>query len=107
MNLLEQSTRVALAAFLHDIGKLAERAGIDHAGRLAAHKTLYCPWHQVGTDTRNGYHTHIHADYTRLAWDALEASGHFPDLRRALPAQRERQLAAISYDDLEQRCGGG
>ncbi|HPU80994.1 type III-A CRISPR-associated protein Cas10/Csm1 [Accumulibacter sp.] len=85
MNLLEQSTRVALAAFLHDIGKLAERAGIDHAGRLDAHKTLYCPWHQVGADTRNGYHTHIHAAYTGLAWDALEASGHFPDLRRDSP----------------------
>lgn len=85
MNLLEQSARVALAAFLHDIGKLAERAGIDHAGRLDAHKTLYCPWHQVGADTRNGYHSHIHAAYTGLAWDALEATGHFPDLRRDSP----------------------
>lgn len=106
MNLLEQSARVALAAFLHDIGKLAERAGIDHAGRLDAHKTLYCPWHQVGADTRNGYHSHIQAAYTGLAWDALEASGHFPDLRRALPDQRQRQPAAISYDDVEQRCAG-
>jgi len=40
MNLLEQSARVALAAFMHDIGKLAERAGIDHAGRLDADRTL-------------------------------------------------------------------
>jgi len=54
--MIEQSTRIALAAFLHDVGKLAERAGIDHAGRLDAHKTLYCPWHREG-----GYHSHVHA----------------------------------------------
>ncbi len=78
MNLLEQSARVALAAFLHDIGKLAERAGIDHAGRLAAHKTLYCPWHQVGTDTRNGYPNHIHATYTGLAWTRSKRVGISP-----------------------------
>ena len=48
MTLTDPSTRVALAAFLHDIGKLAERAGIDHAGRLDAHKNLYCPWHREG-----------------------------------------------------------
>lgn len=29
MNLAESSARIALAAFLHDLGKLAERAGID------------------------------------------------------------------------------
>ncbi|HRF74089.1 MAG TPA: type III-A CRISPR-associated protein Cas10/Csm1, partial [Accumulibacter sp.] len=85
MNLLEQSARVALAAFMHDIGKLAERAGIDHEGRLDAHRTLYCPWHQIGADARNGYHSHIHAAYTGLAWDALEATGHFPDLRHDAP----------------------
>ena len=77
MNLTERSARIALAAFLHDLGKLAERAGIDHEGRLDAHKTLYCPWHIDG-----GYHSHIHAAYTGIAWDALEATGHFPDLRR-------------------------
>ena len=77
MNLIEPSSRIALAAFLHDLGKLAERAGIEHDGRLDAHKTLYCPWHFEG-----GYHSHIHAAYTGIAWDALEATGHFPDLRR-------------------------
>lgn len=77
MNLTEQSSRIALAAFLHDLGKLAERAGIEHEGRLDAHKTLYCPWH-----FKEGYHSHIHAAYTGIAWDALEATGHFPDLRR-------------------------
>ena len=76
MDLIAPSTRIALAALLHDIGKLAERAGIEHAGRLDAHKTLYCPWHAEG-----GYHSHIHAAYTGIAWDQLEASGHFPDLR--------------------------
>lgn len=80
MNLTEPSSRVALAAFLHDLGKLAERAGMDTAGRLDAHKTLYCPWHAEG-----GYHSHIHAAYTGLGWDALEASGHFPDLRHGCP----------------------
>ncbi|RDE50644.1 MAG: type III-A CRISPR-associated protein Cas10/Csm1 [Candidatus Accumulibacter meliphilus] len=85
MKFLEQSARVALAAFLHDVGKLAERAGIDHHGRLDAHRTLYCPWHQEGSDPRRGYHSHIHAAYTGLAWDELEATGHFPDLRRDAP----------------------
>ena len=80
MPLTDPSTRIALAAFLHDIGKLAERAGIDHAGRLDAHKTLYCPWHIEG-----GYHSHVHAAYTGIAWDMLEETGHFPDLRRDCP----------------------
>lgn len=78
--MLDSTTRIALAAFLHDIGKLAERAGIDHAGRLDAHKTLYCPWHREG-----GYHSHVHAAYTGIAWDILEATGHFPDLRHDCP----------------------
>ena len=80
MNLTNPSTRIALAAFLHDVGKLAERAGIDHSGRLDAHKTLYCPWNIDG-----GYHSHIHAAYTGIAWDLLEQTGHFPDLRRECP----------------------
>jgi CRISPR-associated protein Csm1 len=78
--LLAASSRIALTALLHDLGKLAERAGIDHAGRLDAHKTLFCPWHEEGK-----YHSHVHAAYTGIAWDALEASGHFPDLRRDSP----------------------
>ena len=74
------SARVALSALLHDLGKLAERAGIDHGGRLDAHKTLFCPWHDDGK-----YHSHIHAAYTGIAWDILEGSGHFPDLRQDCP----------------------
>ena len=94
---LEQSARVALAALIHDLGKLAERAGIDAAGRLDAHKTLYCPWHENG-----GYHSHLHSAYTALAWDALEATGNFPDLRqncapfRAASAQDESTDSAIN-----------
>ncbi len=68
MSLIDESSRVALSAFLHDVGKLAERAAIDHGGRLDAHKTLYCPWH-----TEGGYHSHVHAAYTAMAWDELEA----------------------------------
>lgn len=80
MNLLDATTRVALSAYLHDLGKLAERANIDHEGRLDAHKTLYCPWQDNG-----GYHSHIHAAYTGIAWDAIEATGHFPELRGNCP----------------------
>lgn len=76
--MLQETTRVALAAFLHDLGKLAERARIE-VGRsdLDGNKQIYCPWHIEG-----GYHSHVHAAYTGIAWDALEATGHFPDLRR-------------------------
>jgi CRISPR-associated protein Csm1 len=80
MDLLDATTRVALSAYLHDLGKLAERANIDHGGRLDAHKTLYCPWQYQG-----GYHSHVHAAYTGIAWDALEATGHFPDLKGNCP----------------------
>lgn len=77
MTLADGSARIAIAALLHDLGKLAERAGIEHGGRLDVNKTLHCPWHVNG-----GYHSHVHAAYTGLAWDALEATGHFPNLRQ-------------------------
>ncbi len=85
-SLLEQSSRVALAALIHDLGKLAERAGIDVApAQLETHQQLYCPHHKEFTDGR-GWFSHLHAAYTALAWDQLEATGHFPDLRhQALP----------------------
>lgn len=79
MNLSEPSARIALCSLLHDLGKLAERAGLDTQGRLDAHKTLYCP---KAPEDKGGYHTHVHAAFTGIAWDALEATGHFPDLRR-------------------------
>ena len=90
---LEQSTRVALAALLHDLGKLAERAGMDAEGRLDAHKTLYCKWHETG-----GYHSHLHSAYTALAWDALEATGYFTDLRKNCAPFREASAKEAAVD---------
>jgi CRISPR-associated protein Csm1 len=74
--LLDATTRVALAAYLHDLGKLAERAGI-HAGdpRLDAHLQLYCPYHEQGR-----WFSHRHAAHTALAMDTIEP--HLPDLLR-------------------------
>ena len=85
MNLTEQSSRIALAAFLHDLGKLAERSGIEiNRDMLESNQQLYCPHHKEFTDAR-GWFSHIHAAYTGIAWDALEATGHFPDLRHGCP----------------------
>ncbi|MFM2069433.1 MAG: hypothetical protein RLZZ584_4342, partial [Pseudomonadota bacterium] len=52
-----QTTRVALAAYLHDLGKFAERAAV-FAGdpRLDAHLTLYCPFHEEVKG--RGWHSH-------------------------------------------------
>jgi CRISPR-associated protein Csm1 len=72
--LIQQSCRVALAAYLHDLGKFAQRAGaFDNDPRLDAHLTLYCPWHREG-----GWFSHRHAAYTALAFDLIER--HLPDL---------------------------
>jgi CRISPR-associated protein Csm1 len=77
-DLLAASCRVALAAYLHDLGKFAERARLSAApDALAAHKTQYCPWHPE-PGGKKGYHSHIHAAYTALAFDLVEA--HAPQL---------------------------
>lgn len=76
---LDASSRMALAAFLHDLGKFAERARIGEANekradgttRIALEKQLHCP-------SFNGRHTHIHAAYTSIGFDLLEQ--HLPDL---------------------------
>jgi CRISPR-associated protein Csm1 len=76
---LEASTRIALAAFLHDLGKFAERARItevqekDAEGntRKEINVQLYCPHF-------NNRATHIHAAYTAIAFDLLER--HMPAL---------------------------
>lgn len=65
-NLLPQSSRVALAALLHDLGKFHERTGLP----LAAN-----------TDDRDGLTTlyrYSHAAHTAGAWEAVTASA--PDL---------------------------
>jgi len=82
-SLLEQSCRVALAAFLHDLGKFAERARIrdDDREMLEANKHLYCPTQKNYPDDRNVRFTHIHAAYTGLALDVIETD--FPDLTAA------------------------
>lgn len=74
--LLDASCRVALAAYLHDLGKFAERAKLDvPTERLDAHLTQYCPYHEAGG---RGWHSHRHAAYTALAWDLIERR--FPEL---------------------------
>ena len=64
--LLLSSSRVALAAFLHDLGKFAERARIDTDARIDALKSTYCPFNH-----ETSRHTHIHAAYTALAFDLI------------------------------------
>lgn len=78
--ILTSSCRIALAAFLHDLGKFAERARIDEASNQEAdgnrwadlNKQLYCP------QPKSGQYTHVHAAYTAIALDLLER--HMPDL---------------------------
>lgn len=64
---MESSSRVALAALLHDLGKITERARIDY-GQEAIEKSthLYCPFH-----SDKGYHSHKHAAYSALAIDEI------------------------------------
>lgn len=73
--MLNSSSRLAFAAFLHDLGKFAERAGIAiPADQLESHKLLYCPFRE------GGYYSHVHAAYTGLAMDLIERFA--PDLIR-------------------------
>ncbi len=67
-SLLEQSSKIALAAFLHDLGKFAQRAKIDiDKDTLDSNKQLYCPFPKD-----KGWFTHVHAAYTGLAVDLIE-----------------------------------
>lgn len=77
--LLAASSRMALAAYLHDLGKFAERAGLEvPKSALDAHIQLYCPFRRTDAAGNHGYHTHKHAAYTGLAFDMIEQSA--PDL---------------------------
>jgi CRISPR-associated protein Csm1 len=68
VELLDPSSRVALAAYLHDLGKFAERAGaFSKHPDLDAHLQAYCPFHEAG-----GWFSHRHAAHTALAYDAIE-----------------------------------
>ena len=72
---LNAATRVALAAYLHDLGKFAERARIAEAeekdaadvSRAEREKQLNCP-------SFKGRSTHVHAAYTAIGFDLLEGS---------------------------------
>ena len=78
-DVLAASSRVALAAYLHDLGKFAERAKIDVSqDALDAHKTQYCPFRTLDAGGKKGYHTHVHAAYTGVAFDLVERMA--PDL---------------------------
>ncbi|MCB1656792.1 MAG: type III-A CRISPR-associated protein Cas10/Csm1 [Moraxellaceae bacterium] len=69
----EAASRMAFAAYMHDLGKLAERARIDvKQSDMDTHKQQYCP-------NFNGRWTHVHAAYTALALDKLEP--YLPNLK--------------------------
>ncbi len=71
---LEQSSKIALAAFLHDLGKFAQRADIPiDKETLDSNKQLYCPHRKQYTDDK-GWFSHVHAAYTGLAMDIIEPS---------------------------------
>jgi CRISPR-associated protein Csm1 len=72
-DLLLPSCRVALAAFIHDIGKFAERAKIDiDIKTLENNKQLYCKKQSTGKAEKDFYYSHIHAAYTAITIDLLE-----------------------------------
>lgn len=79
-SLLAASSRMAMAAFLHDLGKFAERAGVyDQVPELEANQQLYCPHHKQHPNDR-GWFSHKHAACTSLAMNELEAV--LPDMVR-------------------------
>lgn len=90
MNLSDPSTRIALAALLHDVGKLAERARIEvNREQLEIWKQLDCPhW--------DGRPTHIHAAYTTAGFAAIEA--HLPT-RSLLMAEPFGERGETDADD--------
>jgi CRISPR-associated protein Csm1 len=74
--LLAASSRVALSGLIHDIGKFAERAGLDPGTeRLDANLHQYARRQQAGG---RQWFTHRHSAYTAMAIDLLER--HFPRL---------------------------
>ena len=70
---LRASCRVALASLLHDLGKLAERAGlVVDSALLDSNVHQYSPYHQNHPKDR-GWFSHKHAAYTALAFDRIES----------------------------------
>ncbi len=71
MDWLTASTRIAFAAMLHDLGKLAERARLDYSSeQIEIHKHIYCPYHDNGAAK---YHSHVHAAYSAMAISQIES----------------------------------
>ena len=100
--LMGASTRVALAAYMHDLGKFAERARLAVGQEsLNAHKTHYCPWQATDSSGKNGYHSHVHAAYTALAFDLIEK--HAPELIHGdmAPFVNRAQLQANAGQGME------
>lgn len=78
-NLLQQSSRVAFAGLIHDIGKFAERARIPVEDKtLENNKQMYCRRNKKGQSSQDFYYSHIHAAYTGIAIDLIEP--HLPKL---------------------------
>lgn len=74
--LLDATTRLAFCAYLHDLGKFAERARLEvRPSDRDTHIQLYCRRQETGGRI---WYSHIHAAYTALAWDRIEAA--FPEL---------------------------
>lgn len=68
MHLIDEAARVAFASLIHDVGKFAQRAGLTVSPLTKdTHVQLYCP------RTLENRPTHIHAAYTPMAIDAMEA----------------------------------
>ncbi len=74
IELMEQGTfKVSLAALLHDIGKFAQRAGVNVSKEvLEANQQLYCP----SSKSTKSY-SHKHAAYTGIAWDIMFPNNKF------------------------------
>jgi len=68
--LLQASSRMALAGMLHDLGKFTERAKIPiQSEQEHVHQQLYCPLRRAGGKQ---WHTHKHAAYTAIGIDLIE-----------------------------------
>ena len=66
-SLLSASCRLAFAAFIHDIGKFAERAKVEVTqDKKERHQQIFCP------EKDHRYFTHVHAAYTAIAIDTIE-----------------------------------
>ena len=98
MHLIDEAARVAFASLIHDVGKFAQRAGLTVSPLTKdTHVQLYCP------RTLENRPTHIHAAYTPMAIDAMEAW--LPDLVGGRTAPFEGAGALEHADSLINAAG--